>query len=387
LINFSLALWLLTQTCSRAGRVLLVLYALDLGAGPVAIGALAASFAVMPVFLSWPVGRLSDLYGPRWLLVGGSLAGAAGMIVAWAWPGMPALFVAALLNGLLVGFFNVSVQNLVGLLSTAETRPRNFSNLSLMNSSASFLGPLVAGFAIDHAGYGATCLYLAALSGIPALMLVARGAGMPKGVKRGARAAGGGLRSMLTDRAVWRILIISSMVQLGLDMFNFYMPVYAHSIGLSASVIGVLVATFAAAGFAVRLFLPQLLRRYSEGTVLAGAFFLSAACFLLTPFVENAVVIGVLSFLLGLGNGAGQPITMMLTFSHSADGRSGEALGLRSTVSHLTRLVAPSVFGYIAALATLSVVFWINAAMLGAGAVLSRKENKPVVKSHTSKTD
>jgi len=59
--------------------------------------------------------------------------------------------------------------------------------------------------------------------------------------------------------------------------------------------------------------------------------------------------------------------------AHAAGGPSGEALGLHFTVSHLTRLVAPSVFGYVAALATLSVVFWINAAMLGAGGVLSRK--------------
>jgi len=372
MINFSLALWLLTQTCSRAARVLLVLYALELGAGPVAIGGLAASLAVLPMLLSWPVGRLSDRYGSRWLMMTGMLGGAAGLLIAWAWPGLPALFVAALLNGLLVGFFNVALQNLVGLLSTAETRPRNFSNLSLMNSTASFIGPLLAGFAIDHAGYGATCLYLALLSVFPALLLFGWGGRMPKGGKRGAPAAGGGLRVMLADRRVWRLLFVCSLVQLGLDMFQFYMPAYAHSIGLSASVIGVLLSTFAAAGFAVRLGLPRLVRRYGEAAVLAGSFHLSAACFLLVPFVESAAVIGVLSFLFGLGNGAGQPITMMLSFSQSADGRSGETLGLRSTVIHFTRLVAPSVFGYLAALATLSVVFWINGVLLGAGGVLSR---------------
>ncbi|MGH8619816.1 MAG: MFS transporter [Burkholderiales bacterium] len=372
MINFSQVLWLLTQTGSRAARVLLVLYALDLGAGPVAIGALAASLAVLPMLVSWPVGRLSDLYGARWLMMAGMLAGAAGMFIAWAWPVLPALFIAGMLNGLLVGFFNVSLQNLIGQLSTAETRPRTFSNLSLMNSGASFIGPLLAGFAIDHAGYGATALYLALLSVFPALLLLVWGGGMPKGVKGSARPAGGGLRAMLADRRVWRILFVCSMVQSGLDMFQFYMPVYAHSIGLSASVIGVLVSTFAAAGFAVRLFLPRLVRRHGEGSVLAWAFYLSAASFLLVPFFENAAVIGVLSFLFGLGNGAGQPITMMLTFSQSTDGRSGETLGLRSTVIHFTRLVAPSVFGYIAVLATLSVVFWANAAMLAAGGALSR---------------
>jgi MFS family permease len=374
-LNFAYLLTLISQTCSRAVRVLLTLYALELGAKPYVIGGLAATFAILPMFLSWPVGRMSDKYGPRWLLAFGSVAGASGMLVAWLWPGMPALFVAAAMNGLLVGFFNVSLQNLVGVLSTPESRAKNYSNFSLMNSTASFVGPLLVGFAIEHAGHATTSLYLVGLSVVPAFLLVGWGGVFPKGSRGKARGGGGGgLRVLLADRAVWRVLLISSMVQSGLDMFNFYMPVYAHDIGLSASVIGILVATFSAAGFVARFSLPRLLARHNEADVLMWAFYLSAAAFLLVPFFQSAVIIGIISFAFGLGNGCGQPITMTLTFSHSTDGRSGEALGLRSTVNHFTRLVAPAVFGYVATIATLSVVFWMNAAMLGWGGVLSRRE-------------
>jgi len=38
------------------------------------------------------------------------------------------------------------------------------------------------------------------------------------------------------------------------------------------------------------------------------------------------------------------------------------------------RQVAPGVFGYLAALATLSVVFWINGVLPEAGGVLSRQK-------------
>ena len=75
--------------------------------------------------------------------------------------------------------------------------------------------------------------------------------------------------------------------------------------------------------------------------------------------------------------GCGQPITMMLMFSSSAEGRSGEALGLRMIVNHSTRLVAPVVFGAIGSAFGLSRVFWVSALMMGAGSLLSHPKNVP----------
>lgn len=180
--------------------------------------------------------------------------------------------------------------------------------------------------------------------------------------------------AQLADPHVLKVLAVSSLVQSGQDMFQFYMPVYAHGIGISAATIGIILAMFAASGFVVRLITPRLLAKHSEGAVLAYAFYLSAVCFLLVPFFENVWILGVLSFTFGLGNGCGKPITMLMTFSNSATGRSGEALGLRSSVNHLTRAVGPLLFGYIASMTGLAAVFWINALMLGGGGMLSRNK-------------
>jgi hypothetical protein len=62
---------------------------------------------------------------------------------------------------------------------------------------------------------------------------------------------------------------------------------------------------------------------------------------------------------------------MMLTFTGSAEGRSGEALGLRLTVNHLTRVVTPVIFGSIGSFFGLFAVFWGNAALLGGGGVIT----------------
>jgi len=370
-INFALALAVLNVSSMRAGRVLLALYALQLGADPFTIGLLAATFSAFPAVLSWPAGKIADRFGSRWLLMVGAVGGGAGMLIPYFTPGLAAIFVAAAMNGLSFAIYNVSLQNVVGLLSTAESRTRNFSNYSMSNSVANFIGPLIAGFTIQHWSHAAACLNLALLSLAPAAMLAVWGGRLPGG-KRRLEHAGGGIQDMLATPGVRRTLATSSLLQTGQDLFQFYLPVYGHAHGLSPSAIGIVLAANAGAAFVVRLILPRLIARLTEEKVLAYAFYMGAASFMLLPFFEGGTMLAAIGFAFGLGMGCGQPIVTMLMFSKSAEGRSGEALGLRMTVNHLTRLAGPVLFGSIASAFGLPAVFWGNALMLGTGGLLSR---------------
>jgi MFS family permease len=97
---------------------------------------------------------------------------------------------------------------------------------------------------------------------------------------------------------------------------------------------------------------------------------------MLVPFFTNSHILAAIAFMFGLGMGCGQPIVTMLMFSKSSEGRSGEALGLRMTVNHMTRVVGPVMFGAIATAFGLFAVFWANALMLGTGGALSRPAAK-----------
>jgi predicted MFS family arabinose efflux permease len=367
-INSILVLAFVNNIASRASRVLLTLYALHLGAAPLTIGLLAATIGFFPMLLSWWSGRLSDRFGARWLMTFGAVGSAIGMMLPYFSPGLPAIFMAAALAGLSITVYQVSMQNLVGLLSAPQERARNFSNYSLAGATSGFVGPMLAGFSIDHSGYGSACLYLAALPLIPVVLLLLQGAGLPRGNPE--HTAGGGLLGTLREPGVWRILAVSGLAQSGMDLFQFYMPVYGHAAGLSASAIGVVLAMYAVASFAVRVVTPRLVEKFGEEKLLAGAFVLSAAGFLLVPFFESMVALGLISFVFGLGMGLGTPITLMLMFNNSPSGRSGEAMGLRMSVDNLVRIVSPIVFGAVASGFGLAAVFWINALMLGAGGAL-----------------
>ena len=368
-IYFTFILSFFILISMQTGRVIITLYALKLGAQPFTVGVLAAMFSVLPTLLSWHVGRFADRFGSRWLLMLGTAAGALGMLVSYVIPGLPALFVTSVMYGLLSALSAAPLQNLVGLQSGPQDSAKNFSNLSLVVSFAGFAGPLLAGFSLDHAGPGVACLTLVLLLLVPAAMLVVWGGILPSGTRT--TKPTGSVRILLSESGLWRVLATSSLVIMGVDLFQVFMPIYGHGIGLSASAIGIILAIYSLAAFVVRFFLPSLIKRFTVERVLAYSFLIGAAGFLLVPFFKSIVILSLVSFFFGLGMGCGQPITLMMTFSSSSQGRSGEAMGLRLTVNHLTRVIGQVFFGSIGSAFGVFSVFWINALMLASGWAVS----------------
>jgi MFS family permease len=369
-IYFVFSLVLFNITSVQAGRVLITLYALKLGAQPFTIGLLAALYSVLPMLLSVQVGRLSDRFGSRWLLMFGSVGGAVGMLVPYFSPGLPALYTAALSNGIVLTCASSTLQSLVGRLSRPEESVKNFNNYSLLVSFTGLVGPLFAGFSLDRTGPDNSCMSLVLFTLVPLVMLAFWGSRLPGGARSAKHV--GSVRELLSESGLWRVMVTSSLVLTGIDLFQIYMPIYGYSIRLSASEIGLVLSIFSLAAFFIRLILPLLLKRFTVERVLAYAFLLGAFSFALMPFSKNIVLLMLLSFMFGLGMGCGQPITMMLTYSHSTHGRTGEAMGLRVTVNHFTRVVVPIIFGSIGSVFGLFPVFWVNALILASGGAVAR---------------
>ena len=368
-INFAFTLAFINFVGALAGRVLLTLAALQLGANPFAVGALAATFSAFPMMFSLTAGRLDDRFGSRWLLMFGALASSCGLLVPFLVPTLSALYVAAAMVGLGFSFYTVSVQNLVGTLGKPAEHAKQFSNFAMVAALASFIGPMISGFSIDHLGFRIASLILALIALLPVPILALRGGMLPGGKRRAGPA--GTITGMLAAPNVRRVLVTSGLVQLGVDLFQFYLPIYGYAINLSASEIGVILAMFAAASFVVRLMVPRLIAWSNEERVLSYAFYIGAASFVFIPLFKSAIALSLIAFLFGLGLGCGPPITMMMTYTQSPAGRSGEALGLRLSANHLARVVGPLLFGSIGSAFGLFAVFWGNALMMASGGILS----------------
>jgi MFS family permease len=369
-IRLALALSYFNFVATGAARVVLTLYALELGAPASVVGILGGLLFLFPLLLSWPIGAAADRMGARGLLMFGSVCGAVSLALPFFFRALPAFYVAAALNGLALAFFHVTLQNVIGVMSTPEDRARNFSNFSLTGSLTNFAGPLLAGFSIDTMGHAAACLVAASQSGIAVVLLLIWGHAYPPGGSAHPHAAGA--KDGLLDREVVRMLVVSAMVQLGFDLFQFYLPIYAHSIGLSASAIGGVLAVLAIAAFVVRLFLARLVKQVPGHKLLVGVLLAGAAGFALVPFATNALVLAAIALFFGLGMGIGIPLTVILMFANSAQGRSGQTLGIRLTANNLVRVAGPVLFGAVGSALGFAAVFWIVAAILASGCALAR---------------
>jgi MFS family permease len=373
-VYFVVLLSVLSNIGLRGSRVLVSLSALHLGANSFMVGVLAALFSVFPLVLAVYAGRVSDRIGVRAPIILGSAGMALALLLPALHEGLFTLFACPVLIGLGQIFVQVSIQNAVGSIGGAGARAGNFGTFSLGASISTFVGPSLAGFSIDALGFRPTYVVLASMSIAVVLLALLSGRRMPAGGGHGDEKTRGRALDLFREGPLRRTLFMSGVALTGIELFSFYMPIYGKSIGLSASGIGLVLSAYAGAAFVVRLVMQDLARRFSETGVLSVSLFIAAATYALFPLLSGVPMLVLVAFLLGLGLGSAQPLTIMLTYHHAPEGRSGEALGMRLTVNKITQIAIPVVFGGIGAVFGLTPVFWANAAFLLAGGVLSVRD-------------
>ena len=383
-----MTIYLIVLTCvlTHAGfggaKVALPLHALSLGVDAFSVGVIMALWALCPMLIALYVGRLVDRVGPRLPMLGGAIGVVIALLVPYIFPGMPALYVLSLVVGTAFQFFFVPTQGITGALGGPEDRARNYSLLAIGFSIASFLGPLIAGFSIDYLGYQTAYLMLAACPAAAAFLLWLKGDLLPKAAlgPQGRQKRGSSF-DLLRNANIRNAIIASGLISVAWDLYLFFFPIYGHSIGLSASSIGIIISMFSAAVFVIRVALPRLARMLSEFEILLYAIGFAGAALLLFPLFRDPYLLALASFVLGLGCGVGQPMSMSLIYSLSPAGRASEGAGLRVMFNHFTHLVVPLAFGAVGTAFGFAPVFVSCSALMlggsGYGIWVERRSARP----------
>ena len=366
-LRLVIALTVLAHVAFVGSRVTVSLHAIALGATPLTVGVLMSLYAALPTLLAVHAGRRIDRAGAAGPLLAGLLAVAAGVLLPFAWPSLAALFVAATAIGTGFLFVHVALNNVVGALAAPEQRAASFAWLALGFSIGGFFGPLAAGFAIDGLGHRLAFLVLAVFPLFAAGILWQRRRRVPA---HAAPKADGGerhLADLLRDVRLRHAFIASAVLAMGWDLYAFVVPIYGTRIGLSASLIGIVMGSFSAATFTVRLALPALARRVREWPMVVAAMTVAGGAYALFPLAESVAPLMALSFVLGLGLGCAQPFIMSLLYAASPPGRQGEVIGIRTTMLSGSHTVLPLAMGALGAALGMAPVFWSMAVLLLAG--------------------
>ena len=368
-----IALGIANHAVLTGNRVTVTLQAIKQGHSTAVVGILVAVYAFLPMLCAVAAGRISDRIGVRRPMLAGSLGLAAGALIPVFVPGLIALFASAALVGVAFMTFQVAAQNATGELGDATARVHNFSQLAVGYSISGLLGPLIAGFTIDHAGYTTSFALLAAIPLLPTVVLAAGKVALPG--PHPVRAAGiaGSAFDLVTHRKLRRVFAVNVLLSMGWDLHTIVIPVYGAGIGLSASQIGMVLASFAAATFVVRFSMRWIVRRATPHQVLTAALFIAAAVYMLFPFVHSAPALIAMSFTLGLGLGMSQPMVMALLHIHAPPGRTGEAAGVRMSLVQSMACAVPLVFGAVGATVGLTPVFWSVGLCLATGGWFTKR--------------
>ena len=368
------AITVFAHTAFNGSRVSVSLYALSLQSSPLTVGLLISLYSVLPMLLSVSAGRMIDRVGTVRPIIASSLVLAAGVGLPALVPGLPALYAACTVIGVAFMVFHIAIQNAVASISAPEQRSVNYSWLALGFSISGFLGPTTAGLAIDGAGHRATFALLAVPALVPALALAFAKPRMPRAHPGSVQ--GGRLKDLVGDSELRRVFVVTGILAMAWDLFYFVMPIYGTSIGLSASTIGGILGSFAAATFVVRLLLPWFARRLPEWGVVSATLFVACAAYALFPLVQTVPLIAAIAFLLGLGLGASQPSMMSLIQHSTPPGRLGESLGVRTTVMNASHTFLPVLFGGVGAALGMGPAFWAMALVLGAAGEFARRRHR-----------
>jgi MFS family permease len=379
----------LLTTATTALRPMVSYRALDLGAGELDLGIIAASFALFSLALALPLGRRVDRWGEARIVVGGLfLVTTTALVLLWVdtvW----ALAVSQAFLGLGQMMAVIGNQAMVARAGDPRRRDGRFGLLTVVISVGQLAGPAMAGLI---AGGGVTSgvaaagsvdphrvfLTAAALGAVGLLVALSLWWRPDRRERPAVVSAGPPVRSVAAFRQVLAVpsmrhaMLVSLTVLTAIDVLTAYLPAYGEAHGLSVQTVGFLLSARAGASILSRVVMLPLISLLGRKRLLMGSLGLAAAAFGAFPFLDDLALQYAAMALIGLGLGLGQPVTLSWVAGRAPRGLRGTTLGIRLSGNRLGQLVLPVFIGVLAGATGVGAVFFALATMLAAsGSVLA----------------
>ncbi len=321
-------------------------------ATPRTVGLLFASYSVMQLLFSPVLGRLSDKYGRRPVLLISIIGTGIGFLILGFATTLWMLFVGRILDGISGG--NISTaQAYIADITTKEDRAKGMGLLGAAFGLGFIFGPAIGGI-LSHWGIHVPFLFAAGLCFANALLLYFT---LPETVTpdhpaRVSAARGRGFAQLINSLKQPRLGFILTIYFLFIVAFSIMTTSFSlytmFRFGYDAQHNGYLFAYVGLIAVIIQgVLIGRLVKRFGElWLVIVGALFFAASLFAV-PFVgPNAG--GLVALLIGggifsLGNSLSTPALNSLASKSVGAAEQGGVLGVTQSVSSLARAVGPSI--------------------------------------------
>ena len=367
----------LTQAATFLARPVTSYRALALGADEAVIGLITASFAVIPLAVAVPLGRVADRRRP----VGMFAAGVAILAASFLLLGLAGSLAELALWSALLGLGHLALilaaQSLIAQQSEDRQHDRDFGLMAAAVSLGQLVGPVLgglvlsAGAAPDGSLEGATTRAFLVAAGLAALALPACfGTGAPGGGRDQDAGVGRPMRATDIVRApgVPAGMFASVAILAAVDIITAYLPVIGQRNGIGPAVVGALLSLRAAASILSRLLIPWMVRALGRVRLIAVSAAGSALAMAVLPLPDGPAALAVVLVVAGFFLGIGQPLTMSLIVQAVPDDARGTALAIRLFGNRVGQVATPAVAGLVAGAAGIAAAFWLLGGLLAVAA-------------------
>lgn len=333
---------------------LLPFYAGTFGATPTQVGLLVASYAAAQLVSAPLLGRMSDRFGRRPILMVSLLGTVIGFLILGFARSLWMLFFSRILDGFTGG--NISVaQAYIADISDERNRARNFGLIGVAFGLGFIFGPAIGGM-LSVYGFSVPAFVAALLSTLSLLGVVFL---LPESLGSEARTSlAARKREEFTLSNLWQalsrpqvgpLLSIRFFFGLAFSMFQTIFPLYteyrlgldARSTGLVLAYVGMLVVLVQGAA------IGPLTARFQERTLIVSALVLMILALFMWAITPDLAILLVVLIPLAFAGG------VLNTVLNSSLSRAvypeeiGGILGLSASLEGLTRIISPSVGGYL----------------------------------------
>lgn len=330
---------------------LLPFYAQTMGATPFQIGSILATFSLFQ-FISAPImGKLSDSYGRRPLLLLSQFSTLLSFIVLGLANTLVLIYLSRAIDGILGSNYTIAQAYLTDITPPKE-RTKIFSISGIAFSLGFFIGPALGGY-LAQFSYSLPAYLAAAVTAITILTTYFY---LPETISK---------KKKFTWS--WKIFkleqfkLLAAKSSISLPLWELFLYALTHSIftgsfalyaqkqaGLTATDTGYMFAIIGASSIVMRLIiLPKLLDLLSEYQlrILGGSIITLAL--LISPFADTQLKITANIVFFALGASTLRPSLIAHVSRFATEGNYGKTMGITDSLGSVSNIIGPPIGGLL----------------------------------------
>jgi DHA1 family multidrug resistance protein-like MFS transporter len=337
---------------------LLSIYADDLGATGIWLGAIFSGFNIARAIIMPVVGRLSDRWGRRkaFLIVGMIFFGLSSIGYVLASTALH-LFLGRFLQGVGAGMVLPISTAYIGDITPRGKEGLYTSIISIARTLGWGCGPLLSGFISEGYGIQVPFYIMGGLALISCLMLVTA---LPEYRHIHTNSSTSSYREILRNKTVRSLVLYRAINAIGTgNLFSFF-PLLADSLGASPTEIGVLLSSRILTMSLLQGLFGLLVDRYDKIKLILISGAASAVFMLLIPFAYTFIELLVVGILIGVAWAVIMPAVTALGAEHGRDSGMASVLSTINMGFSIGMIIGPITSGFIQDTLNLQSVFYFG---------------------------